>query len=476
MISALQLVELLLNKQPAEYKPAFRREGVFHEVEVLAQRALIVSKLKDKEKDKDKDGADTETPPPAPTPGTQLPSTLPGYKKLTQLAIDPEDAITLRARAIKLHHLSASRESEDADSLFGTLRRIVSRLAIPALSDKDAVASMNELAGLFAHASTSVSSFELLQSGVVDGLLSFATDEDRALSVERRQAILLNAFRGEPGPEFNETPLSVFVKKLQESLTRMESFDVVTVSPGSDDSISKRASSPSLLARQLRLRLVADGADVPRNLSNIVVSIHAIATFQALHDYLRPRVSGMLVGSGARLSGMLAALAAARPGGSGSGSALAGSSSAPALPPPAPEAGPSSSSTPGPSSSSAPLPAKTARRRSSRLSAKSAPTDESEEPAEEPASASAEAGPSAVPAPAEPAVSTAGETAPSDTVVNDEPEQDYGDFTDDEVDAEVFDDEVEEETGVTEKTVNLSVADGRLYLRMLSGHITNSIW
>jgi E3 ubiquitin-protein ligase TRIP12 len=67
-------------------------------------------------------------------------------------------------------------------------------------------------------------------------------------------------------------------------------------------------SSPSLLARQLRLRLVAgDDSDIPRNLHNIVVSIHAIATFQVLHDYLRPRVAGLL--SNTRLSGMLAALA-----------------------------------------------------------------------------------------------------------------------------------------------------------------------
>lgn len=71
---------------------------------------------------------------------------------------------------------------------------------------------------------------------------------------------------------------------------------------------SKR-SSPSLLARQLRLRLVADDdSDIPRSLHNIVVSIHAIATFQALHDYLRPRVSALLSG-GSRLSGMFAALA-----------------------------------------------------------------------------------------------------------------------------------------------------------------------
>lgn len=40
----------------------------------------------------------------------------------------------------------------------------------------------------------------------------------------------------------------------------------------------------------------------------MVVSIHAIATFQALNDYLRPRVAGLA--SSGRLSNMLAALAA----------------------------------------------------------------------------------------------------------------------------------------------------------------------
>ena len=79
-----------------------------------------------------------------------------------------------------------------------------------------------------------------------------------------------------------------------------------------DSNVDSKRSSPSLLARQLRLRLVAtEDADVPKSLSNIVVSIHAIATFQALHDYLRPRVAGILP-SGSRLSGMLAALSAYR--------------------------------------------------------------------------------------------------------------------------------------------------------------------
>lgn len=116
-----------------------------------------------------------------------------------------------------------------------------------------------------------------------------------------------------------------------------------------------------MLARQLRLRLVAgDDLDVPRNLHNIVVSIHAIATFQALHDYLRPRVAGLLNG-GSRLHGMLAALAA-----SGfSGGPRGGDAGQSPKPPAAPPAESSSAATSGSAST-------IGQRRSQRLSAKNA--------------------------------------------------------------------------------------------------------
>ena len=41
VIGALQLVDLLLSRVPALYKPSFRREGVFHEIESLAARELV---------------------------------------------------------------------------------------------------------------------------------------------------------------------------------------------------------------------------------------------------------------------------------------------------------------------------------------------------------------------------------------------------------------------------------------------------
>jgi E3 ubiquitin-protein ligase TRIP12 len=210
-------------------------------------------------------------------------------------------------------------------------------------------------------------------------------------------------------------------------------------------SLDSKRSSPSLLARQLRLRLVAgeDESDVPRNLHNIIVSIHAIATFQALHDYLRPRVAGLL-SSGSRLSGMLAALAA-----SASTSRNNVSDAQATKPPSAPPAESSSSVS---ASGSAPT---VVRRRSQRLSAKNANS-----PGSGAASSTDLPAPSSVnPETLGMSVSTAMETTPSDTVVDTGLE---AEFTDDEIDADMFDDEVDPDSSVSDKTITLSIVEGQL--------------
>ncbi|KAI0628036.1 hypothetical protein C8Q77DRAFT_1068746 [Trametes polyzona] len=451
VIGALQLVELLLAKVPAEYKPAFRREGVFHEIEILASRPITSTRSKEKGADKEPSEApspaDTGIIPAVPVAISVITST--PYKKSSTLSMEPDDAITLRARVIRFKYLDTD-DAAGSDDLFTKLRRLVERITDVGASEKDLVAALGELAALFGSQHTSVSSFELLQSGVIDGLLQFFSSTERAVPLSRRQELFFTAFtsrrsKGSGG----QTPLAIFVKKLQESLTRMESFEVISVAQSADDS---KRSSPSLLARQLRLRLVAaEDSDIPRNLNNIVVSIHAIATFQALHDYLRPRVAGLL-SSSSRLSGMLAALAASglTPPSSRFGltEALARASAS------ASEAAASSASAPGVS-----------RRRSLRLSAKQkAPGgDASIEPSETSGSVAGGAGgePSSARA-SEVAegesVASAAEPAPSETVVNDD--EFAADFTDDEVDvdAEVIEDE-DPDNSIADKTINVSVGE-----------------
>jgi E3 ubiquitin-protein ligase TRIP12 len=132
VLGALQLVDLLLTKVPAEYMPTFRREGVFHEIETLAARAVASSKSKDKEKDKDV----SDVPSPADsvilatqasTPGGSA-AMIPGFKKLSSLSLEPDDAITLRARVIRFKHLLGN-DHVDGDSAFDTLRRLVKRIS-----------------------------------------------------------------------------------------------------------------------------------------------------------------------------------------------------------------------------------------------------------------------------------------------------------------------------------------------------------
>ncbi len=67
------------------------------------------------------------------------------------------------------------------------------------------------------------------------------------VSIARRQELLLDAFTARKSKALagSQTPFAIFVKKLQESLTRMEAFDVVTVTQGMD------GMSPPNLSSQL---------------------------------------------------------------------------------------------------------------------------------------------------------------------------------------------------------------------------------
>ncbi|KAG5340284.1 hypothetical protein C0989_002300 [Termitomyces sp. Mn162] len=418
VIGALQLVDLLLTKVPALYKPSFRREGVFHEIEAIAARLVTSSKSKSKDKDKDpSEPTSAESGSASPAPPISV-SSMTGLKKLSSLSLDPEDAITLRSRVIQFKHLSTDISNVE-DSAFAALRLIVERISSQQGTEKELSDALQQLAELFASPYTSVSSFELLQSGVVEGLLQFATDQTRTPDLRKRQELLLDAFCARKTVALIgvPSPFSILVKKLQESLTRMESFDVITVAQGIDD--------------------------IPRNLHNIVVSIHAIATFQALHDYLRPRVAGLL-GSGSRLHGMLAALAGYTSANLEASANVSQSSK------------PSASSTesnPDPASSTS----AGGRRRSQRLSAKNSMVvgGTSSMDTESLAPVTNATG-NSVSKPT-PEAGSSVDTAPSDTLVDSELQADFTD--DEEIDADVFDDEVDPDQSVSEKTVMLSVAE-----------------
>ena len=181
MIGGLQLVELLLSKAPAEYRASFRREGVLHEIETLAARQIpprIRDKDKEKVKEENRDESLTSTDAPTgmipvPTPTGSLSSS-----SRRPQSLDPEDAYTLRARVIKLRYLTNDLQDE-GDATFTRLRHLVTGLKHSDASEQQLDETLERLARIFSSHQT-ISSFELLQSGLLDGLLEFATSKEYA--------------------------------------------------------------------------------------------------------------------------------------------------------------------------------------------------------------------------------------------------------------------------------------------------------
>ncbi|KAG8933673.1 Ubiquitin fusion degradation protein 4 [Tulasnella sp. 418] len=460
VVGALQLVELLLMKLPQQYRASFRREGVLHEIEVRANQdlstkstqpvsAITSASQSNANSSSNADNGQHSIPQPTlsdgPSGEAETNPSLPPVpihtgKRTSSTPLDPVDAIILRSRVIRFKYIAPRSDSRSGydDDIVDRIQGLKSRLKDPHSSEADIRITLRDIASLFSgeKSSTSISSFEVMQSGLVDELLDFTTEEGRKAHIDTRQRLLLEAFLPKPpsGPAKTQypTPLAALVKRLQENLTRIESFEVVKVLQAED---SKRGST-SMLVKQLRLRLVADDpTSVPRNCTNITVSIHAIATFQALHDYLRPRVSGFGGPGSSRMSGVLAAFAAAA-----------------GLPPdalsragfsfPSPSSTPSHSTNPTPAQqngTSGELTADVGRRRSLRLSKKEAASSKT------------------------PTLPTSG-AAPKDESDSHPPPdffdnvQDAEQYLRDELESEMYDEDANPGP-ITERTVNLSVAE-----------------
>lgn len=386
-------------------------------------------------------------------------------------SIDLGDANILRARCLIAKKIFSADGEEDgsATAVLDEIAVLVRRLCVPEASDGEIRDTLREIAKYFTAPGQALSSFELLKSGLVDGLLEFV-DIDGTVNASERRAILFDVLSDTSFS--NPSPLTLLVKRLHEALGKLEDFQVETAFNGAADSSSRSGSSG--LSRTIRVRLQAEeGQDIPKHMSAISVTIQAIAPLQALHDYLRPRVADTNYVPGGGLSSMFAAFASGLPAGSGP-SGSRGSRLFDALNslPPATQ-GQSSASGAGDNSrtrssaeAAAPgkppsVPAAPARRRSARLSGLGV-ADTAELPSTPAAQISqplavAESTPQ--PGSAQLGISPEATIFPSMPM-----DMDFDDdegFSEDDYDAEVFEEDMEEELGrPQEKVVNMSVAPG----------------
>ena len=316
--SGMEAAELLLRRLPDVYRYHFYREGVISEIEKLASKLPepVPPMPVDEELSEDSEGDDQM----GSSPVSSRSSSSSHDAALLELA--RYGSLTLQAK--KFMEVHEKDETAVMKAKATSIMQSLTDLAEGLKTHKNPAKLFEELSTFFcADPLRSISSFELLNSGIVDAMLSILRTVPDINSEDTRRTFLDVFMRDEA----DESPFSVLVKKLQDLLSRSEHFEVVTVHQNYDGN----RSSASMLAKQLRLKLVAEEeSDIPRSYRNIMVSIHAIATFKALDDYLRPRIyiseRPRVRRDRSGISGALAAFAAANglsnlghPPGSGEG-------------------------------------------------------------------------------------------------------------------------------------------------------------
>lgn len=200
VLGALQLIELLLIKLPKVYRTSFRREGVMFEIDLLADRELSTAAKKISDATKE-EGKASETPT-AEKPATEstgpassvtslsagpiiarrtssqssVVGSFPAPKK-PSVPLDPQDANILRARVIRVKTAEDASDADSEDDAAKALKEM--KTLVARLNEQEAPLEtlrevVSDLAKLFGSAGNAISSFELLQSGLVDGLLECA--------------------------------------------------------------------------------------------------------------------------------------------------------------------------------------------------------------------------------------------------------------------------------------------------------------
>ncbi|KAG0125476.1 hypothetical protein HOY82DRAFT_616481 [Tuber indicum] len=297
VLAALQAAELLLRRLPEIYQYHFYREGVISEISKLASKKDEQVTLEkeaaergdiDRESEDSRDSEDRMSSSPVSSRSSSSSRHVPASTS-TGMA----DWITEKAKRFMEGH--DKDENTETKLKAMTIMEELKSLATGLKSGDSTESLFERLATYFDNDNSlsSISSFELLNSHIVEALLAVLGSSSDPRTIDIRRAFLEVFMRSGAHPAASsegDTPFSVLVHKLQDLLSRSEHFEVVTVHQNTFD--GNRSSAASMLAKQLRLRLVADeDSEIPRPYRNIMVSIHAIATFKALDDYLRPRIS-----------------------------------------------------------------------------------------------------------------------------------------------------------------------------------------
>lgn len=219
-----------------------------HEIErIAAEPILHVSKSKRIKTE----SLETATPPSGIAQSIQENSTV-----LSSADSQAKDMITRRAVHLQATYIAVDSEpTSKARMALETVQILVTRLddiAAGLETDDEVILKvLDSVVNLFVDELNPLSSFELLKSGLVEGLLKFATqvgpnrreslcdsrcrnaDDILAANVTHCQELLAKSLMPTSGTP--SIAFTVLVKRLQESLSRMEEFEVILAAQNANE-------------------------------------------------------------------------------------------------------------------------------------------------------------------------------------------------------------------------------------------------
>ncbi|KAI8337685.1 hypothetical protein BC941DRAFT_425909 [Chlamydoabsidia padenii] len=353
VIDALFQAEHLLKKLPGIYCSVFQREGVYYEIDALANKSLIevgtlvenqhlVDEGRGLQQSDDMSIMSNATGPPSSPRSLDIPTSAnnttggrnptlqtqqhqhQSNTTLQSTSIPPlkndktgighgslRKYIILHAQYLLKEYNDVARgltkDGDSPDLMVNTVDELkkLSDGLVGTKDDPTARIILEKIVSYINGSSRGISGFELLRSGVVDALLDYLTQQSDTSDHSRHYTASLCRRRNTLYTIFMETikldeengvlaspALRLLVKRLGTLFTQFERFEVVSPL----DSSSYASSSDSirnpvqLLAKQIRIRLTGQGPGIPTEYQHLIVATHAVATFRVLEEYLLSQI------------------------------------------------------------------------------------------------------------------------------------------------------------------------------------------
>ncbi|SGZ49779.1 CIC11C00000002627 [Sungouiella intermedia] len=185
-------------------------------------------------------------------------------------------------------HIESKSRGLSYDLLSGRLAEILDMLEslmhLDTTTHQLWTTAWTKLKALLDSQSNPISTFELISLGIIQQICKvFAEGEDTLTSHELPQiSSFLQVFY------VDIMSINRFVELLQDSLTRSESFEIVS----SGGATIHGGNHAAIMMKQIKIKLVAlhgDETEIPLRMQLLTLSVHSIATFKSIVSFLKQR-------------------------------------------------------------------------------------------------------------------------------------------------------------------------------------------